>query len=131
MATVLAIEMTPATPTQWAATYYPTVQTSMGRGAEVITALHQQSMPITYRLESSARWLEANTSDPSAACYAGYPVWAPYLAAGYAAALAVHKSQAIDRLPPVCDEELSEAMVWVSPAQLSEWLLPDPNNCRA
>lgn len=100
MTTVLAIEVTPRTPTQWSATYYPTVPTFMGRRAEITTALHRQSLPIADRLESSTRWLETDTSDPSAACYADYPMWAPHLAAGYAAALAVHQAEAIACPPP-------------------------------
>lgn len=128
MTTVLAIEVSPSTPTQWIATYYPTVQTLMGRRAEIVTALHHQPLPIADRLESSTRWLEADTGHPSAACYADHPRWAPHLAAGYAEALAVHQAEATAHSPtPMRDEALSEATVWVPPAQLSEWLLTDLN----
>ena len=128
MATVLAIEITPSTPTQWSAHYYPTVETPAGRRVEITTPLHRQSLPTAQCLEGPTRWLEVTTDDPGADCYTGYPVWGPHLAAGYAAALTVLAAEAI-ACPPVIEdtEAMHEATVLVTPGQLSEWLLTDLN----
>ena len=64
MATVLAIEITPSTPTQWSAHYYPTVETPAGRRVEITTPLHRQSLATAQCLEGPTRCLEVTTDDP-------------------------------------------------------------------
>lgn len=126
MSPVLAIEITPCSPTRWTANYYPTADTADGRQVEVTTALHQQPLPAADRLQGPTRWMEASTADPSAPVYSAFPVWGVELAAGYAAALAAHGTEAIDEHSPRHDSEaLRDAAILVHPEQLKEWLLTD------
>ena len=122
----LAVELHPASPTQWAATYYPMVVTPAGRWAEVTWELHQHLMPTTSAPWEPARWLEACSSDPDHPCYAGHQEWATELAAGYAAARAVHDTEVTEE--PLSDQEaqlLREDTFVVPAGQLSEWVLDD------
>ena len=121
----LAVELHPASATQWVATYYPMV-TPAGRWAEVTWDLHQHLMPVASAPREPARWLEARSSDPGHPCYAGHQEWATELAAGYAAARAVHDTEVIEE--PLSDQEaqlLREDTFVVPAGQLSEWVLDD------
>ena len=122
----LAVELHPVTPTQWVATYYPMVATPAGRWAEATWDLHQHLMPATSVPREPARWLEACSPNPDHPCYAGHQEWATELAAGYAAARAVHDTEVIEE--PLSDQEaqlLREDTLVVSAGQLSEWVLDD------
>ena len=122
----LAVELYPASPTQWAATYYPMVVTPVGRWAEVTWDLYQHPMPAAPAPREPARWLEACSPDPDHPCYAGHQEWATELAAGYAAARAVHDTEVIEE--PLSDQEtqlLREDTLVVPAGQLSEWVLDD------
>ena len=122
----LAVELHPLTPTQWVATYYTMVATPVGRWAEVTWDLHQHPMPAASVPREPARWLEACSPDPDHPCYAGHREWAAELAAGYAAALAVHDSEAVKE--PLSAQEaqlLGEDTFLVPAGQLSEWVLDD------
>ena len=126
MATVLAVEITPCSLTQWWANYYPTVDTTWGRQVEVTTALHRHRLPTAARLQGPTRWLEVSTADPEGPVYAAYPVWGPHLAAGYAAALAVHEAETT-LVPPAPDKaDEPDPVAFLVPAgQLPEWVLTD------
>ncbi|KLU10092.1 hypothetical protein [Kocuria sp. SM24M-10] len=125
----LAIELRPASPTQWVATYYPMVETPAGRWAEVTWELHQHLMSaITTPLEP-ARWLDARSPDPAHPCYAGHQAWAAQLAAGYATALAVRDTEATEATEAPLSAQETQLLgvdTFVVPAgQLSEWVLDD------
>ncbi|MEX5259687.1 hypothetical protein [Kocuria sp. CPCC 205263] len=123
----LAVELHPASPTQWVATYYPMVVTPAGRRAEVTWDLHQHLMPAISTPREPARWLEACSPDPEHPCYAGHRGWATQLAVGYAAARAVHDTEATEA--PLSAREtallLGEDTFVVPAGQLSEWVLDD------
>ncbi len=122
----LAVELHPITPTQWVATYYPMVVTPAGRWAEVTWDLHQHLMPAMSTPLAPARWLEARSPDPKHPCYAGHREWATELAAGYAAALAVHDAEATKESLSAQEAQLLREGTFVVPAaQLSEWVLND------
>lgn len=126
MSTVLAVEITPCSLAQWWANYYPTVDTAWGRQVEVTTALHRHLLPTAARLQGPTRWLEVSTADPKDPVYAAYPVWGTHLAAGYAAALAVHEAETTV-VPPAPDdaEEPGPEAFLVPAGQLPEWVLTD------
>lgn len=122
----LAVELHPHSPTHWAATYYPMVETPAGRWAEVTWVLHQHLIPLAATPLEPAQWLEARSPNPRHPCYAGHQPWASQLAAGYAAALAVHDAE--DNQEPLTHEEaqqLRDATIVVPAGQLSEWVLDD------
>ncbi|MCC5782338.1 hypothetical protein CRM73_05175 [Kocuria sp. CCUG 69068] len=122
----LAVELHPASPTRWVATYYPMVVTPAGRWAEVTWELHQQLLPASSAPLDPARWLEVSSSDPGHPCYAGHQEWALELAAGYAAAMAVHDAEATEGPLPAWEAQLLQEGAFVVPAgQLSEWVLDD------
>lgn len=129
---VLAIEITPSAPTQWSANYYSAADTPSGRRVEITTVLHRQLLSPSAHLEGPTRWLMAATDDPADRCYSGYPRWGTELAAGYAAALAVHEAEAI-ACPRNFDsgKALRQATTAVVPGQLSEWLLTDLDTAHA
>ena len=122
----LAIELRPASPTQWVATYYPMVETPAGRWAEVTWELHQHLMPAMTTPLEPARWLDARNPDPAHPCYAGHQGWAAQLAAGYATALAVRDTEATEAPLSAQETQLLGVDTFVVPAgQLSEWVLDD------
>jgi hypothetical protein len=122
----LAVELHPASPTRWVATYYPMVATPTGRWAEVTWELHQQLLPTSPDPLEPARWLEACSPDPGHPCYAGHRAWALHLAAGYAAAMAVHDAEATEEPFSAREAQLLPEGTFLIPAgQLSEWVLED------
>ena len=122
----LAVELHPVSPTQWVATYYPMVATPAGRWAEVTWDLHQHLMPALSTPPEPARWLEARSPDPDHPCYAGHQGWTPQLAAGYAAARAVHDTGDTEApLSAQATQLLGEDTFLVPAGQLSEWVLDD------
>lgn len=122
----LAVELHPASPTRWVATYYPMVLTPAGRWAEVTWELHQHPLPISSAPLEPARWLDARSPDPDHPCYAGHREWALELAAGYAAAMAVHDAEATEGPLSAQKAPLLPEGAFVIPAgQLSEWVLDD------
>ncbi|MEX5296564.1 hypothetical protein QYM41_14900 [Kocuria sp. CPCC 205268] len=122
----LAVELHSVSPTRWVATYYPMVVTPAGRWAEVTWDLHQHLMPAMSTPLEPARWLEACSPDPDHPCYVGYQGWATELAAGYAAALAVHDTEAAEEPFSVREAQLLREGTFLVPAgQLSEWVLDD------
>ena len=107
----LAVELHPRSPTHW---------------ADVTWTLHQRQLLTAPDPLESARWLEACSPDPDHPCYAGHQEWATELAAGYAAARAVHDTEVIEE--PLSDQEtqlLREDTLVVPAGQLSEWVLDD------
>jgi hypothetical protein len=126
VATALAVEITPCSPTQWWANYYPTVDTGQGRQVEVTTALHRHPLPTAARLQGPTRWLEVSTANPEDPVYAAYPVWGAHLAAGYAAALAVHEAETTLVMPGLDEADEPGPVAFLIPAgQLPEWVLTD------
>ena len=122
----LAVELHPVSPTQWVATYYPMVATPAGRWAEVTWDLHQHLMPALSTPPEPARWLEARSPDPDHPCYAGHRQWATQLAAGYAAAMALHDAETTEGPLSVQEAQLLGEDTFVVPVgQLSEWVLDD------
>ncbi|KLU08454.1 hypothetical protein [Kocuria sp. SM24M-10] len=122
----LAVELHPASPTQWVATYYPMVETPAGRWAEVTWELHQHLMPAMTTPLEPARWLDARSPDPDHPCYAGHQGWAAQLAAGYATALAVRDTKATEAALSAQEVQLLRESAFIVPAgQLSEWALDD------
>lgn len=123
---LLAIEVRPHAPGERLATYYPVVSTATGRMAEITLALHRHPVPAGPLGEGSTTWLEADSADPAAACYAAHPEWAAQLAAGYAQALAVYDTETVDA-PSSLEggDRLRQATALVAPGQLSEWVLSD------
>ncbi len=122
----LAVELHPASPTQWVATYYPMVATPAGRWAEVTWDLHQHLMPTASTPREPARWLEARSPDPDHPCYAAHQGWAAELAVGYATALAVHDTETAEEPLSVQEAQLLREGTFLVPAgQLSEWVLDD------
>ena len=125
----LAIELRPASPTQWVAIYYPMVETPAGRWAEVTWELHQHLMPAMTTPLEPARWLDARSPDPAHPCYAGHQAWAAQLAAGYATALAVRDTEATEATEAPLSAQETQLLgvdTFVVPAgQLSEWVLDD------
>lgn len=122
----LAVELHPASPTRWVATYYPMVATAAGRWAEVTWDLRQHLLPTSSAPLEPARWLEACSSDPDHPRDAGHREWAPRLAAGYAAARAVHDTEVTEG--PLSDQEaqlLREDTFVVPAGQLSERVIDD------
>jgi hypothetical protein len=122
----LAIERQPHSPTQWIATYYPLVDTPAGRWADVTWVLHHRLIAVTADSQQPARWLDARSADPDHSCYTSHQEWRAPLAAGYAAALAVHEAEAIgSSLSPQAAQHLRHSTVVVPAGQLSEWVLDD------
>lgn len=122
----LAVELHPASPTHWVATYYPMVATLAGRWADVTWQLHQHLLPVTSAPREPSRWLEVRSSDPGHPCYGRHRGWAVPLVAGYTAALAAHDAETVDA--PLSAEEvqqLQEATTVVPAGQLAEWMLHD------
>lgn len=120
------VELQPHSSTQWIATYYPLVETTAGRWAEVTWMLHQRLMPIAPDSRQPARWLDARSPDPGHPCYANHQGGDGPLAAGYAAALAVYDAEAIEELSTLQDpRQLRDATVLIPAGQLSEWVLDD------
>ncbi|WP_229741802.1 hypothetical protein [Kocuria dechangensis] len=73
-----------------------------------------------------ARWLDLRSPDPGHLCYASHQGWAPQLAAGYTAALAIYDAEAT--VEPLSQEEaqrMRTGTVVVPAGQLSEWVLDD------
>ena len=122
----LAVELHPVSPIRWVATYYPMVATAAGRWAEVTWDLHQHQMPAVTTPLEPARWLEACSPDADHPCYAGHRGWAAQLAAGYAAALAVHDTETAEGPFSAQDAQLLREDTFLVPAgQLSEWVVDD------
>ncbi|GAA1750408.1 hypothetical protein [Kocuria aegyptia] len=122
----LAVELRPGSPTRWVATYYPMVDTPAGRWADVTWELHQHLMPNTEEPLGSTGWVDLRSSDPDHPSYADHHPWAPQLAAGYTAALALYNAAATeDLLSPQEAQQLRDATVLVPAGQLSEWVLDD------
>jgi hypothetical protein len=122
----LAVELHPASPTHWAATYYPMVATPAGRWADVTWVLHQHLLPTTSGPLAPARWLESSSPDPGHPCYGRHRGWGQALAAGYTAALAAHDAETIeDPLSGDQVQQLREATTVVPAGQLAEWVLHD------
>ena len=126
---VLAVELSPHSPTHWVATFYPMVSTPAGRWADVTWVLHQCLLPPAPYPLASARWLEACSADPHHPWYNHCPAWGAALATGYATARLVHivgtAGDAGVRLSPEEARQVQEATVVVPPGQLAEWLLDD------
>lgn len=122
----LAVELHPHSPTHWVATYYPMVDTRVGRWADVTWPLHQHLMPPTQQPMEQARWLDLRSPDPCHPCYAGHQAWRAALAAGYGEALAAHHAEATEQpLPPQEAQQLQEATAVVPAGQRPEWMLED------
>lgn len=122
----LAVELHPASPTHWVATYYPMVATPAGRWADVTWVLHQHLVPGPANPGQPPPWLEVTSPDPDHPCYTHHPAWREALAAGYTAALATYDAEAIEEpLPPAAAQQLRAATVVVPAGQLSEWVLTD------
>lgn len=115
---MLAIELRPHSPGEWLATYYPVADTAAGRVADINLVLHEHPLPTARPLEGAATWLEADSPDPDAPCYASHEAWAPQLAAGYAEALAVYDTETVDAPSSLEDPDaVRAATVLVDPAQ--------------
>jgi hypothetical protein len=123
---VLAVELHRHSPTHWAATYYPMVQTPAGRWADVTWVLHRCLIPATVDRFAPARWLEASSADPGHCCYARHQVCREALAAGYVVARAALETEDMEGPLSAWDgQRLREHTVVVPAGQLSEWVLED------
>lgn len=122
----LAVELHRHAPTRWTATYYPMVETPAGRWADVTWVLHRCALPASDEPPEPARWLEARSPVPGHPCYAQHRAWSEALAAGYAAAQAVHGARDVEEPLSARDaQRLRENTVVIPAGQLSEWLLDD------
>ncbi len=122
----LAVELRPHSPSHWIATYYPMVDTPAGRWADVTWELHQHLVLTNEEAPESAQWLDLRNPDPEHPGYAAHRAWAPELADGYTAALAIYEAEATaEPLAPQEVQQLRAGTVVVPAGQLSEWVLDD------